>query len=158
MHVTCILWQGGILFAMAKHVFFKFGWLDFQSLNLVDQWTMTDWAAWSRSSGFYRSICTRDGFEHEALEKLGHLISVVHVDGYLMFGSTPAFTDAVAWSLREVATLLFRMRGCIFSRKQNIWEVDFYPTFCYHQWYVAIPQKIALIDARIPFNQPAFMW
>lgn len=44
---------------------------------------------------FYRSICTRDGFEHEALEKLGHLISVVHVDGYLMFGSTPAFTDAV---------------------------------------------------------------
>ena len=47
-------------------------------------------------SGFYRSICTRDGIEHEALEKLGHLISVVHVDGFLMFGSTPAFTDAVA--------------------------------------------------------------
>lgn len=44
---------------------------------------------------FYRSICTRDGFEHEALEKLGHLIAVVHVDGFLMFGSTPAFTDAV---------------------------------------------------------------
>ena len=48
--------------------------------------------------GFYRSICTRDGFEHEALEKLGHLIAVVHVDGFLMFGSTPAFTDAVTWS------------------------------------------------------------
>eukprot|EP00435_Cladocopium_sp_Y103_P069292 s636_g33.t1 len=47
---------------------------------------------------FYRSICTRDGFEHEALEKLGHLIAVVHVDGFLMFGSTPAFTDAVAWT------------------------------------------------------------
>ncbi|CAK9111340.1 Uncharacterized vacuolar membrane protein YGR125W [Durusdinium trenchii] len=51
-----------------------------------------------RTSGdarFYRSICTRDGFEHEALEQLGHLIAVVHVEGFLMFGSTPAFTDAV---------------------------------------------------------------
>ena len=52
---------------------------------------------WPIIPGFYRSICTRDGFEHEALEKLGHLIAVVHVDGFLMFGSTPAFTDAVAW-------------------------------------------------------------
>ena len=33
--------------------------------------------------------------EREALEKLGHLIAVVHVDGFLMFGSTPAFTDEV---------------------------------------------------------------
>lgn len=53
-------------------------------------------ATTASATGFYRSICTRDGFEHEALEKLGHLISVVHVHGYLMFGSTPAFTDAVA--------------------------------------------------------------
>ncbi|CAJ1412570.1 unnamed protein product [Effrenium voratum] len=44
---------------------------------------------------FYRSICTREGSEHDALEKLGHLIAVVHVDGFLMFASTPAFTDAV---------------------------------------------------------------
>ena len=51
-----------------------------------------------RSSGdarFYRAICTRDCAEHSALEELGHLIEVVHVSGFLMFASTPAFTDAL---------------------------------------------------------------
>ena len=37
----------------------------------------------------------RGSEEREALEQLGHLIAVVHVDGFLMFGSTPAFTDTV---------------------------------------------------------------
>ena len=51
-----------------------------------------------RTSGdarFYRAICTRDFTEHSALEELGHLIEVVHVSGFLMFASTPAFTDAL---------------------------------------------------------------
>ena len=71
----------------------------------------------SRSSGFYRSICTRDGFEHEALEKLGHLISVVHVDGYLMFGSTPAFTDAVAWFFEGGGNLVVSDERLYFQQK-----------------------------------------
>ena len=51
-----------------------------------------------RTSGdarFYRAICTRGFDEHSALEELGHLIEVVHVSGFLMFASTPAFTDAL---------------------------------------------------------------
>ena len=59
-----------------------------------------------RTSGdarFYRAICTRDFAEHSALEELGHLIEVVHISGFLMFASTPAFTDAVRELLADSA-------------------------------------------------------
>merc|ERR1712046_274126 len=44
---------------------------------------------------YFRSNVTRSVAQHAVLERLGHRIAVVHVDGYLMFGSVPQLADAI---------------------------------------------------------------
>lgn len=44
---------------------------------------------------YFRSNMQRSLAQHVALERLGHRIAVIHVDGYLMFGSSPQLVDAV---------------------------------------------------------------
>lgn len=69
---------------------------------------------------YFRSNVVRPLAHHAALDRLGHRISVVHVDGYLMFGSSPHLVDVVRPLLAaqgpEWVVLNFRgLRGLDYS-------------------------------------------
>jgi len=53
---------------------------------------------------FFRSNVSRSLAEHAVVERLGHRIAVIHVEGYLMFGSSPQLVDAVQRLLKVQGT------------------------------------------------------